>query len=501
MKKRLFDYDDRDKASIYEYAKQLESMTFNEIKEEFEKSIIKSYVNRYEPHDMNEVHEDSKVYGASFNYEAKGQLGNFVERFYFGYDPNGNQDADFPKAGIELKLTPIDKRKDGSLRAGERLSITNISFDEQVEEDFYKSHVWNKIKQILLIHYLRDKSVDRMDYMIQFVNLFSPMDHPNDLKIIKEDYETIIKKIKDGKAHELSESDTYYLGACTKGSTADSSWRPQFYGNHELAKKRNFCFKNSYMEYVLQKYIIKNDVPSESVIKEKLETTFEEHIISRINNYIGRTDKQLCNLFDREYNNNKAQWSDLTYRMLGIKGNHAEEFEKANIVVKTIRIEENGKNKESMSFPAFKFKELVEEKWEDSTVYRYFDTTKFLFVVFKKHRNEYKLEGCKLWNMPYEDLNVTVKKEWQKIVNTIKTGVKFTLKEKRNGKIEISNNLPGISDNEILHVRPHASQSAYKLNNGYQKGNIQRDANELPNGEYMTTQSFWINSSYILKQI
>lgn len=28
----------------------------------------------------------------------------------------------------------------------------------------------------------------------------------------------------------------------------------------------------------------------------------------------------------------------LAYRMLDIKGNHAEEFEKANIVVKTIRI-------------------------------------------------------------------------------------------------------------------------------------------------------------------
>ena len=41
----------------------------------------------------------------------------------------------------------------------------------------------------------------------------------------------------------------------------------------------------------------------------------------------------------------------LAYRMLGIKGNHAEEFEKANIVVKTIRIGKNNKIKESMSFP------------------------------------------------------------------------------------------------------------------------------------------------------
>ena len=50
----------------------------------------------------------------------------------------------------------------------------------------------------------------------------------------------------------------------------------------------------------------------------------------------------------------------LAYRMLGIKGNHAEEFEKANIVVKTIRIGKNNKIKESMSFPTFKFKELLQ---------------------------------------------------------------------------------------------------------------------------------------------
>ncbi|MGI6510063.1 MAG: MutH/Sau3AI family endonuclease [Erysipelotrichaceae bacterium] len=70
--------------------------------------------------------------------------------------------------------------------------------------------------------------------------------------------------------------------------------------------------------------------------------------------------------------------------MLEVSNNQAEEFVKANIVVKTIRIEENGKNKESMSFPTFKFKELVEETWEESTIYNYFETTKFLFVVFTK---------------------------------------------------------------------------------------------------------------------
>ena len=42
-------------------------------------------------------------------------------------------------------------------------------------------------------------------------------------KIIIDDYNQINEKIKQGKAHELSEGDTMYLGACTKGATAKKS--------------------------------------------------------------------------------------------------------------------------------------------------------------------------------------------------------------------------------------------------------------------------------------
>ena len=50
-------------------------------------------------------------------------------------------------------------------------------------------------------------------------------------------------------------------------------------------------------------------------------------------------------------------------------------------------------------------------------------------------------------------------------------------------------------------MRPHATKAAYRFRNGEEYGNVERDANELPNGEFMTTQSFWINNSYIIKQL
>src|SRR5699024_5076327 len=42
-----------------------------------------------------------------------------------------------------------------------------------------------------------------------------------------------------------------------------------------------------------------------------------------------------------------------------------EEFEKSSIVVKTVKFDENNRNKESMSFGAFKFEELANEQWID----------------------------------------------------------------------------------------------------------------------------------------
>ena len=492
----LFDYDDTNIDSIFKYAKKLEGMTFQEVLDEYKKSSQKIYINPLQA--SNEISDYDSSYNNTLPSKgAKGQLGNILERYYFGYMPNGYQQADFSKIGLELKQTCIDQKKDGEYTAGERLSITNISYKEPVEDNFYFSHVWNKIAKILLIHYLRDKSKDRFDYPIKYVNLFSPP--KEDLEIIIQDYFKIINKIKDGKAHEISESDTLYLGACTKGASAEKSTVPQYYGDKTPARKRNFCFKRQYMDYVLNHYILNKTDSSESILKTNgfnQKESFEKQILDMINMHAGKTDKELCELYDRKYNNNKAQWSDLAYKMLGIKGNHAEEFIKANIVVKSIRLEPNGTMKESISLPPFLFKKLVIEKFEESSFCEYFEETKFLFVVYKSNGTNYVLQGAQLWNMPISDLYGDAQIGWQKIHDKIQSGINFIVENDR-----VINDLPSKSDNRILHIRPHAAKSAYKLNNGFETGDIHKDANELPNGEWMTTQSFWLNNNYILSQL
>lgn len=59
-----------------------------------------------------------------------------------------------------------------------------------------------------------------------------------------------------------------------------------------------------------------------------------------------------------------------------------------------------------------------------------------------------------------------------------------------------------MKDTRIIHSRPHSRKSAYYFKDkNLIIGNIERDADMLPNGDMMTTQSFWLNNSYVYEQI
>ena len=135
-----------------------------------------------------------------------------------------------------------------------------------------------------------------------------------------------------------------------------------------------------------------------------------------------------------------------------------------------------------MSFPTFKFNELILEKWEDSTFGNYLRETRFFFIVFKFNSDdELILQGAQFWNMPNKDLK-QVKKVWKKTIDVIKTGIETY---EKNGKKY--NNLPNPSDNKVCHVRPH--------------GRNAQDTYPLPDGSEYTKQCFWLNNTYIYDQI
>ena len=143
---------------------------------------------------------------------GKGAIGTVIEESWFGYSPNSESEPDFPEAGVELKVTPYIRGRNG-VRAKERLVCNIINYMEEYDKTFDTSAFWHKCNTMLLMSYEHLADRPKGDFHIDEAILFSFPEE--DLIIIEHDWETIINKVRAGKAHEISEGDTMYLAACT----------------------------------------------------------------------------------------------------------------------------------------------------------------------------------------------------------------------------------------------------------------------------------------------
>ena len=420
-----------------------------------------------------------------FNY--KGGMGVLMEENVFQYNANSDANPDFYDAGIELKVTPIKKNKNGTYSAKERLVLNIINYMEEYKNTFETSSFWHKNKTLYLMFYLWEEGIPRSDYKIVNQMLYTYPEE--DLLIIKQDWELIINKIKNGLAHEISEADTFYLGACSKGKNKGSLRKQPF--SDIPVMQRAYCLKTSYMTNLVRNKVINEYQEKIMTVEELKNNSFEESLYKRVEGFIGKSREELIDLFKLN-NKSKDVIERIFAKMLGKKGkvNDAEEFQKANITCKTIRVNENNSITESMSFPAFKFNEIINEEWESSTLRNTFNETKYLFVIFKAKKGIFYFEGIKFWNMPLSILDTDVQQVWNRTIEIIKSGnIVKSQKRLANGKLIIYNNFPGMSENPVIHVRPHALNAL--------------DCYDLPVADILTgittytKQSFWLNNEYI----
>ena len=422
------------------------------------------------------------------NYNGKGNFGQVLEKYYFLYEPNSISEPDFAIAGLELKSTPLKQLANKDFRSKERLVLNIINYIEVVNQNFETSSFWKKNANILLIFYLHEAGVDILDYIIKLVDEWS---FPStDLEIIRKDWEFIRKKIADGKAHELSEGDTFYLGACTKGANANSTREQPFCDIP--AKQRAYSLKQGYVNHIIA--TIANEptgvygklIPTVEVAKE---LTIEDIVIAKFKPYYNKSIEQILAKTGVEINTKaKSFYANLTKAILGIElDKKIEEFEKAEIIVKTVRLKENNLPKEDLSFATFKYDEIVNEEWEDSN-FKDILEHKFLFVFYQFEGENLILRKVKFWNMPFADIQ-EAEKVWAKTKEIVTSGniVEKIIKGTRY------TNFPNKSFNPVSHVRPHAknAQDTYSL-----------PINDiLTKAKEYTKHCFWLNSAYVRDEI
>lgn len=459
-------YNPEDKKSIIEFAKLLKDKSLRQVCDE---TAIKN------------------------DRKGKGHFGQILEEFYFQYKPNSDAEPDFPIAKLELKSSPLKKLKNNEYRSKERLVLNIINYFNVVNQNFENSDFIKKNANILLIFYLHQAGYDILDYIIKLVDEWS---FPStDLEIIKKDWETITKKIADGKAHELSEGDTFYLGACTKGANASTVRKQPF--SEIPAKQRAYSFKQGYVNHIIAsiagetKEVYGKLIQS---VKEAKKKTIEEIVIEKFKPYYGKTIEEILDKTGIVLNTSaKSFYANLTKAILGIELNkEIEEFEKAEIQVKTVRLKENNLPKEDMSFPTFKYEEIVNEDWENSD-FKDILEHKFLFVFFQFQGDKLVLRKVKFWNMPYSDL-LEVEKVWTKTQEIVTKGeIVKEIRTDKNGKDVRFTNFPSKKFSSISHVRPHATNA--------------NDTYPLPKKDKLTKENeytkhcFWLNNIYIRDEI
>ena len=453
-------------------------MKYDTIKE------LLQYASKAENKTFKEVIEEAKGYDYNIDEISykKGFFGHVVEECLFDYSPNSRSEPDFPELGVELKVTPIRRNKNGTISAKERLVLNIINYVEELTKTFETSSFSKKNKNLLIMFYLYSESMKKEDFPIvkSHFNNFKDIDG----EIIRRDWEIIHKMIEDGRAHELSESLTLYLGACTKGAN-HLNLVSQPNSNID-AMQRAYCLKQSYMTTIARQVISNENLQRIIDSKTKMPQGFEQLVMKKLTVYYGKTQDNLSKEFSID-SKAKSLNDLLVARMLGVTGKVSRtiEFQKANIVPKSIRLEINNTIREDMSFKNFNPKEIVEHDWIDSELRDYFESTRFLISLFRKNnQGDYVFIKAFFWSLPISVLDGKVKDTWQETKRILINGV---IIDNWNGKSR--NNLPGKTFNHVCHVRPKEALSM----------RYPGDSNSflLPNGEWMTKQCFWLDKKYV----
>ena len=474
--KEHFHYDHTDEESIMARARMLEGKT------------------------LRFVSENSPYEEEAFKKSNKGNIGNFIEKHWFGILNNSNPAPDFEEAGIELKVCPI-KRSSGALVTDQRTKICSIDFFKLYDETWESSHVKNKLNKVLFIFYQRkEEHEDLYDKKVLGAALWE-LSKQDRLDTIVSDWHTAYKVNIHGMSHELSETffDILSTSRTTGGKTIDgeNDMVKQPNTNFEsYVKKRAFSLKQSFTKQFWQEYkkpeSFESIVESLNVSKTK---NFEDELMKSFAPYIGKDIGEIAERFEIPIPSSKSAVATIVKKMIGFKSvkSKIKEFEQLGILVKTVPIKTSDNSLfESISFPKFLIREFTNENWDESTFSNYINRILFVPVSRKKKKGvdikDRVLEKPFFWSPSTSQLKLIID-EWE--IYKTQASEKLVIYEKpwdnKKGYIEQITNLSNEKETKIIHIRPHAQNSK------------DRDVDNF--GTSVIKQSFWLNKKFVKKLV
>lgn len=451
--------------------------------------------------DVNHVFE--KTYT---NPKITGIAGDVIEQSVLGFPADNLQRPDLNIDGIdtELKTTGIrlSKKEENKYEAKEPMSITAVSPNAIVFEQFQTSKFWHKLEHMLLVyyHYASAKTVKAAEYADFYIRGYEFHEFDDiDKARLKNDWETVRDFIIEiQRTYEVPESQYPRLSSELRDKLVYIDTAPKWPNPPRFRLKRQVVtnivqnhFGNK-LEQLPESYNGYKDIDDKCrrITEQDAGKTVEELVI--------QYSIAVKNIKILSKSINEA----VVVKMFGGQSkrlNRIELFSRFGIIGKSITMTAEGNRTEDTKLFLIDFDEWADRDitFEESSAYDYFANHQFLCMLFEEPSKDAplcdnKFLGFKRLTFSEEFIQREVRKVWKevrslvlerKLVETVLTDKDGRpIFNKKTDTLKTSINFPKSKEN-IVFVRGGGVDASIKT--------------EEVNGIRMYKQYVWIKGSYI----
>jgi DNA mismatch repair endonuclease MutH len=205
--------------------------------------------------------------------------------------------------------------------------------------------------------------------------------------------------------------------------------------------------------------------------------SFEAEVLRRLKAYEGRTLADVSSSLGVPLSKAKSGAAVLVRRAIGVLDDKASirEFKERGIQIKIVPVSPAGRPYEAMSFPKFDHMEVWKEEWEESDLLQQLDRL-LIVPLIRPDRSTPKAKQvwghAFFWSPSAGQLN-GIEREWRDYCRRIQAGE--------------SNRLPGATQTQFIHVRPHARDGS--------------DTEQAPRLGQVVKKCFWLNQSFLSRLV
>ena len=440
--------------------------------------------------------------------KVKGIAGDIIEESVLGCKKDSKQEPDILVDGVltEIKTTgmvkPKKKESPYLFECKEPVSVTAVSIDKIVHEQFETSNFWHKLAHLLWVYYWYNSAETvKLEGYKQFPILgfqFYQFSDENKL-LLRQDWllvrDFLIVIQRDYRTESERAEQYPRLSHELRGQLMLIDTAPKYPNPPRFRLKRSFATQIANEYFTGKKY---DHLPQKITKYADIDAKCQQMTVQ----FQGKTFNEIAETLGIKFNRDVKNFAEqVVTHMFGSKAkklNDIEDFAKIGIIAKSVPLRPTGAGKEDMKlFLPDLVSWTKEDSFEDSVIYDYFAGHHFLFIIYQHTSDGVVFKGFKRIFFSEDFIQQSVRKVWEQVRNLIINRTLQLVREYDKNGEPIMNvtgsyreapNFPKASENDVF-VRGGASTSEDK------------HKTLVINGLKMMPQSIWLNRHTVLKLI